>query len=269
MSKVTETIPFPTNTGGGSDVDQPLKVSIVIPTLNEAKNLEHVLPRIPKWVHEVILVDGRSTDNTIDVARSLLPDIVVVMERRRGKGIAVRTGFATATGDIIVMLDADGSMSPEEIPMYVGAVMAGADFVRGSRFMQGGGTNDMEFHRRMGNWGIMMIARALFGGHFSDFCYGYCAFHKRALEKLDLRSSGFEIETEINVRALQAKLRIAEVPSFEHLRIHGTSHLSAIPDGIRIVRIMLNEFFGFERNRFRPFQRLGERLHPPMDEYVA
>lgn len=230
-----------------TEIVEPVKVSVIIPTLNEEKNLQHVLPRIPKWVHEVIIVDGRSTDKTIEVARSLIPDVVVVMEKRKGKGIALRTGFAAATGDIIVMLDADGSMAPEEIPLFVGAVMAGADYVRGSRFMQGGGTDDMEFHRRLGNWGILMIARVLFGGNFTDFCYGYCAFSRNAIKKLELRSTGFEIETEINVRALQTKLRIAEVPSFEAPRVHGKSNLSAIPDGLRIVRVMLNEFFGANR----------------------
>ncbi len=238
-------IPSPADTA--ADMVQPVKVSVIIPTLNEAKNLEHVLPRIPKWVHEIIIVDGRSTDNTVEVARSLIPNVVIVMEPRKGKGIALRTGFAAATGDIIVMLDADGSMAPEEIPLFVGAVMAGADYVRGSRFAQGGGTNDMELHRRIGNWGILMIARMLFGGNFTDFCYGYCAFNRSAIKKLDLRSTGFEIETEINVRALQTKLRIAEVPSFEHPRIHGVSNLSAIRDGLRIVHVMLNEFFGISR----------------------
>lgn len=241
------TLPIPLSSDSVTEIVTPLKVSVIIPTLNEEKNLEHVLPRIPKWVHEVIIVDGRSTDRTVEVAQSLIPDVVVVMEKRKGKGIALRTGFAAATGDIIVMLDADGSMAPEEIPLFVGAVMAGADYVRGSRFMQGGGTDDMELYRRLGNWGILMIARALFGGNFSDFCYGYCAFSRNAIKKLELRSTGFEIETEINVRALQTKLRIAEVPSFEAPRVYGKSNLHAIPDGLRIVRVMLSEFFGAHR----------------------
>lgn len=223
-------------------------VSVVIPTLNEAKNLPHVLPRIPGWVDEVIIVDGRSTDDTIQVARELLPDAIILMEPRKGKGVALRTGFAAATSDIVVMLDADGSMAPEEIPLFVSAIMAGADFVKGSRFMQGGGTDDMEFHRRLGNWGIMMFARVLFGGKFSDFCYGYCAFKNSVFETLQLKSHGFEIETEINVRALQTHLRIAEVPSFEYPRVYGVSNLNAIRDGLRIARTMLNARFGFSRS---------------------
>lgn len=218
-------------------------VSVVIPTLNEAKNLPHVLPRIPSWIDEVVIVDGRSSDNTVEVANQLLPKAKIIMETRKGKGAALRAGFEAATGDIIVMLDADGSMAPEEITLFVGALLAGAEFVKGSRFMQGGGTSDMEFHRYLGNYGLLMIARLLFGGRYSDLCYGYAAFWKYTLPALDLQSDGFEIETEMNVRALRTKLKISEVPSFESERIHGTSNLSAIRDGLRIVRTMLIEYF--------------------------
>jgi glycosyltransferase involved in cell wall biosynthesis len=217
-------------------------VSVVIPTLNEAENLPYVMPRIPAWVDEVVLVDGHSTDGTVQVARQLRPDVKVVMEKRRGKGIALQTGFAAATGDIIVMLDADGSTDPAEIPAYVGALLAGADFAKGSRFLQGGGTADMEVHRKMGNWGFVMLVRLLFGGTYSDLCYGYNAFWARVLPLLDLDGNGFEIETMMNVRALRAGLAIAEVPSFEDRRVHGLSNLRAIPDGWRVLKTIFKEW---------------------------
>lgn len=219
------------------------KVSVVVPTLNEEKNLPHVLPRIPEWVHEVILVDGRSKDRTRAVARELIPDIRIVMERRTGKGAALQAGFAAATGDIIVMIDADGSMAPEEMHSYVGALVAGADFVKGSRFLQGGGTSDMEFYRRLGNWGLMMLVRMGFGGQYSDLCYGYNAFWKHVLPVLDLDADGFEIETLMNIRILKADLNIAEVPSYEDERIHGVSNLRTIPDGFRVLRTIVSEWF--------------------------
>jgi len=229
--------------------EEEIRVSIVIPTLNEAKNLPFVLPRIPKWVHEVIIVDGCSTDDTVEIAKSLIPDIRIVMESRAGKGVALRTGFKASTGNIILMMDADGSMAPEEIPIFVGALMAGADFVKGSRFLQGGGTNDMELYRYLGNWGLLTITRRLFGGKYSDLCYGYCAFWADALPKLDLRSDGFEIETEMNVRALKTRLKVVEVPSFEYERIHGSSNLNAVRDGFRILNTLINEYFDFERRK--------------------
>ena len=216
-------------------------VSVVIPALNEEVNLPHVLPRIPTWVHEVLLVDGHSTDGTVEVARGLRPDIRIIPQEGRGKGAALRTGFAAATGDIIIALDADGSTDPEEIPAYVGTLPSGADFAKGSRFLQGGGTIDMEWYRRLGNWALTMLVRLIFGGQYSDLCYGYNAFWARVLPQLNLDADGFEIETMMNVRALRARLKVTEVPSFEARRINGTSRLRTFPDGWRVLKTILKE----------------------------
>lgn len=218
-----------------------VSISVVIPTLNEAKNLPHVLPRIPGFVDEVVIVDGRSTDNTVEVAQRLLPDCVVVLEHTPGKGAALRSGFAASTGDIIVMMDADGSTDPGEIPAFVGRLMHGADFAKGSRFLEGGGTADMEWHRRAGNWAFTKMVNLLFGVSFSDLCYGYNAFWRWTLEALDLSVDGFEIETSMNVRAVRASLTVAEVPSFERPRISGTSNLNAFRDGLRVLRTIATE----------------------------
>jgi glycosyltransferase involved in cell wall biosynthesis len=217
------------------------RVSFVVPTLNEAKNLPWLLPRIPNWAHEVIIVDGRSTDDTVAVARRLREEVKVVMEPRRGKGAALQAGFRAATGDIIVMLDADGSMVPEEAIVFVGALMAGADLVKGSRFLQGAGTDDMSLFRMLGNWGLTLIVRLLYGGLFSDLCYGYMAFWTRHLATLNCDCDGFEVETLINVRALKNRLKVVEVASFEAPRISGVSNLRAIPDGWRVLKTILRE----------------------------
>jgi glycosyltransferase involved in cell wall biosynthesis len=217
-------------------------VSVVIPTLNEARNLPHVLPKIPADVHEVVIVDGLSPDDTIAVARKIRPDVRVVLHPRRGKGAALRAGFAAATGDIIVMLDADGSTDPAEIPGFVGMLMAGADIAVGSRFIQGGGTADMEKHRQLGNWALTRLVRAAFGGRYSDLCYGYSAFWRDRLPVLDVDCTGFEVETAIHVRAMHAGLKIAEVPSFEARRLHGTSNLNAMRDGFRILGWITREW---------------------------
>ena len=218
-----------------------VRVSAVIPTLNEAENLPHVLPRIPEGVDEVVLVDGHSTDGTVEVARRLYPSIRIVQQDGKGKGNALRCGFAAATGDIIVMLDADGSTDPGEIPAFVGALLAGADFAKGSRFLQGGGTSDMPLYRKMGNWGFVFLVRSLFQGSYSDLCYGYNAFWKRVLPQLALDCNGFEVETLMNIRALRAGLRVVEVPSFEADRVYGTSNLRTFPDGWRVLKTIMRE----------------------------
>ena len=217
------------------------RVSFVVPTLNEAKNLPWLLPRIPKWAHEVVIMDGRSTDDTVAVARRLRPDVKVVMEPRRGKGAALQAGFKAATGDIIVMLDADGSMVPEEAIVFVGALMAGADLVKGSRFLQGAGTDDMSLFRMLGNWGLTMIVRAALRRCVLRPCYGYMAFWSKHVATLNCDCDGFEIETLINVRAMKNHLNIVEVPSFEASRISGESNLRAIRDGWRVLKTILRE----------------------------
>jgi glycosyltransferase involved in cell wall biosynthesis len=194
-------------------------------------------------VDEVILVDGYSTDDTIAVARALLPNIRIVMQKARGKGSALCSGFEAATGDIIVMLDADGSTDPTELHGFVGVLLAGADFAKGSRFMQGGGTADMPLYRKLGNWGFVLSVRTLFGGSYSDLCYGYNAFWRDVLPHLWLDADGFEIETMMNIRALRAGLVVAEVPSFEAERIYGTGRLRTSPDGWRVLKTIVKEWF--------------------------
>jgi glycosyltransferase involved in cell wall biosynthesis len=217
------------------------KISAVLPVLNEEKNLPYVLPGLQAWVDEVVLVDGHSTDRTVEVARQLCPDILVVTQQGRGKGGALRAGFAAATGDIIVMLDADGSTDPAEIPVFVGALMSGADYAKGSRFLHGGGTSDMPLYRKLGNWSFVLMVRLICGGSYTDLCYGYNAFWKRVLPALALDCSGFEIETMMNMRALQVGLKVMEVPSFEAERIYGESHLKTIPDGWRVLKTIITE----------------------------
>ena len=216
-------------------------VSVVIAALNEEENLPHVLPKIPSWVDEVIIVDGGSTDETIAVAQKLNPDVVIVNQLGKGKGDALRLGFEAATKDIIVALDADGSTAPEEIPAFVGALVSGADYVKGSRFLQGGGTADMTLLRKLGNLGLVQLVTLFYGGKFSDLCYGYNAFWRRTLPLLDLDADGFEIETLMNIRALKAQLKVAEVASFEAERIHGESNLNTFKDGWRVLKTILSE----------------------------
>jgi Glycosyl transferase family 2 len=216
-------------------------VSVIIPALNEADNLPYVLPRIPAWVSEVLIVDGWSTDGTPEVAQELMPDVRIIQQSGRGKGNALRTGFAAATGDIIVMLDADGSMDPREIPAFVGALLAGADMAKGSRFLQGGGTRDMPFYRKWGNGVFVLLTNILFGGRYSDLCYGYAAFWRSMVPALCIDCDGFEVETLLNVRALRAGWRVSEVPSFEAPRVHGIGRLRTIPDGWRVLKSLLRE----------------------------
>ena len=234
---------------------QQPRISIVVPALNEARNLAAVLPTLPP-VHEVILVDGGSVDGTVDTARATLPGIKVVRQLRRGKGNALAAGFAQVTGDVVVMFDADGSADPAEIPAFVAALVAGADFAKGSRFAPGGGSTDITPIRHAGNKFLNTVMNVSFRTRFTDLCYGYNAFWADLIPVLDLpdheivvpRSvgmlwgDGFEIETLINCRFAAAGVTIAEVPSVERDRIHGTSNLRAVSDGLRVLRTLRTEY---------------------------
>ena len=222
------------------------RVSVVVPTYNEARNLPHVFSSLPAGLHEVIVVDGHSIDDTIEVARALRPDVRIVRQNRRGKGNAMACGFAAVTGDIVVMLDADGSADGQEIERFVAALTAGADFAKGTRFARDGGSSDITRTRAWGNRWLNRAANVLFGTRYTDLCYGYNAFWTHCLSSLDLDpgtehgdvklwGDGFEIETIINTRMAKAGMQITEVPSYEHPRLHGTSNLNTWRDGFRVL----------------------------------
>jgi hypothetical protein len=227
--------------GNGHSGRRTMSVSVVIPTLNEEKNIAWVLERMPPIVDEVVLVDGHSSDHTVEVARAIRPDIVVLSQHYRGKGDAARVAFAAATGDLIVMIDADGSMEPAEIHRYVTPLVNGYDFVKGSRFLAGGGSTDLTALRRIGNQTLVRITNSMFLVRFTDLCYGFCSFRRDCLPALALTAHGFEIETELVIHALKANLRIAEVPSTELPRRCGTSNLHTFRDGQRVLRTLIRE----------------------------
>jgi hypothetical protein len=226
-------------------------ISVVIPTLNEAANLPHVLARIPSMVTEVLLVDGHSTDDTIAVARAIRPDIRVVLQDEVGKGNALACGFAAASGDIIVMIDADGSNDPAEIPQFVEALLSGSDFAKGSRFTQGGDSTDITPLRKAGNRVLGLTVNVLFGTRYTDLCYGYNAFWSHCLPHMRITCAGFEVETLINVRVARAQLAVAEVPSVEHERLTGESNLHVVRDGLRILWAIVQERFPSRRQADR------------------
>lgn len=233
------------------------RISVVVPVRNEARNLEIILPaiaRVQPAVHEIIVVDGNSTDGSVAAARATLPWARVITQTRCGKGNAMACGFAAATGDVLVMLDADGSADPGEIPRFVAALVAGADFAKGSRFVAGGGSEDITSLRKGGNAALNGVANAFFGTCYTDLCYGYNAFWADLLPVLELPAidaeagagemlwgDGFEIETVLNCRVAAAGLHIVEVASVERRRIYGQSNLRTFRDGARVLRTLLAE----------------------------
>lgn len=227
---------------GNSDVLIKPTIEVVIPTLNEAKAIGQVLRGVRKYADRILVIDGHSSDGTAEIARKL--GARVVMQNSSGKGSALREAFEYTDCDIIVMIDADGSMKPREIPSLVEAMAPGVDLVKGSRFLPGGYSEDMSFIRKIGNWLFLSLVNGLWSTNYTDLCYGLGAIRKEALERLfsHLKSESFEIETEICIKAKKLGLKVVEVPSIELRRRHGKSNLRAILDGLRILRTIAREF---------------------------
>jgi histidinol-phosphate phosphatase family protein len=225
------------------DSAQRIKVTMVVPTRNEALNLGEFLPQISEEI-QVLVVDGQSTDGTPEVARKLRPSTAILTQTGRGKGNAMKQGFAAAAGEYIVTFDADGSFSLAEVARFVEPLINGYDLVKGSRFIHGAGTSDMPFVRRFGNWCFVTFANLLFGTRYTDLAYGYHAFRKSAVQKLDIRSDGFEIDTELYLKAHKYGLRVLEVPSYEGKRKFGQGNLKSLSDGWRILKMILKVRFG-------------------------
>jgi glycosyltransferase involved in cell wall biosynthesis len=189
-----------------------------------------------------VIVDGQSTDGTIETIKDIRPDAKIIIEKPGGKGKALKTGFENSSGDLIVMMDADGSNDPGEMRQLIEPLLDGYEVSKGSRMLPGGGSDDMTLFRKFGNSIFVGLVNTIYGANYTDLCYGYRAFKREALEELKCNSSGFEIETQQSIRIRKAGLKVIEVPSFEARRIHGESNLNSFKDGWRILNVIAGEY---------------------------
>lgn len=218
------------------------KISVVIPTLNEFENIKEVFPNIPEFIDEIVVVDGNSIDGTREEIKKFRKDVQIIIENPSGKGAAMKTGFEKATGDLIIIMDADGSHNPGEFKALLEPILDGYDVSNGSRLLPGGGSDDFTPFRRLGNKIFVTMVNIMYGSNYTDLCYGYRAFKKEALEKIQCCSNGFEIETEQSILMKKAGLRVKEVPSFESRRKNGNSNLRTFRDGYRILNVIVKEY---------------------------
>lgn len=209
-------------------------IEVILPTLNEQFTIGDVLKRTWQYADQITVIDGYSTDKTVAVAKE--HGARVVYQNGFGKGDALREALNHCEGEVIVLMDADGSMIPDEIPQFVKEIRSGADIAKGSRFIEGGKTEDMSWLRKMGNKFFVLLVNLITRSNFTDLCYGYVAFRRDAVKKLSslLEADGFDIETELLIKAKKLGLKIVEVPSFELKRPYGQSKLRTFRDGLKI-----------------------------------
>jgi glycosyltransferase involved in cell wall biosynthesis len=219
-------------------------VSIIIPVINEVENIPLVLPRIPSMqeIGEIILVDGGSRDGTVEAAKTVLPTVHIVRQGGTGKSDAVRCGVQASRGEYVLILDADGSHDPSDIPRFIDFAKSGYDLVKGSRLLPGGGSHDETWLRRALVRLTDIVANALWGTDFTDIVFGMFLIHRQRFLDLRLTSNGFAIETQCMARSMQRGYRIKEIPVIERPRLRGRSHLSIFRDGWYIGSTVFVEF---------------------------
>ena len=215
-------------------------VSIVIPTLNEEGNIARLLFSINKEINyikpEIIVVDGYSVDRTVKIARE---NGAKIYFNKGGKGSALIKGISKSKGDIVIFMDADLSHKPTELRRLISAIDSGYDVCMGSRFLDGGGSDDISFVRKLGNYFFIWLINSIYGSKYTDICYGYRSFSKKALKKLNLKEASFGIETEISIKAKKQGLKVLEIPSFERKRYTGAGKLMTLRDGLIILSVIL------------------------------
>ncbi|MFC1906665.1 glycosyltransferase family 2 protein [Chloroflexota bacterium] len=217
------------------------RISVIICTLNEEQNLPHILPKVPEWVDEILLVDGHSIDKTVKMAKKICPEIKVLYQPDKGKGNALRYGVQQASGQIIVTLDADGSTNPEDLPKFIKPLLDGYDFAKGSRFLEG--SPILSRLRRFGNKLFVWMTNILYGTEYTDLCAGLNAFWARIFPKLDPEGTSALWEPTINIRLKKRKLKVIEVPQRDNGRIAGRCEADPLRQGLRILRIIIEERF--------------------------
>jgi len=240
--------------------------TLIVPTKNEANNLGRLLPLIPEFIDEIIVVDANSKDNTSEIVKNSNKAIKLVNQQSKGKGGALAKGLSISRGDFTFMIDADGSMDPDELVLFAKELSSGCSIVKGSRFLESAGSDDITKFRQFGNNFLTKLANLLYKVRWTDLAYGYAGFSRNAIETLNLINldnkipsnfstrkmaygQGFEIETLIFCRAVRRGLQVKEIPSWERERWEGDSNLKSIPDGIRALTALLVERF---TNAYRP-----------------
>ncbi len=221
-----------------------MKLSVIIPTHNEEQNLPVVLSHIPYHpdIEEVLLVDGHSSDRTIETARRVYPGIKILQQTGRGKGNAIVCGALAAIGDYFLVIDGDGSQLPEEIPAYMEEARYGCDLVKGSRYMAGGFSEELTWDRRIVTHIAQFIANKLWKTDFSDICFGMFLIKRSRFIELGIQSQRHDVEWELMAKAAKHNFSIIEVPSYEARRISGRSHVSYFRDGWMIARTIFRQY---------------------------
>jgi glycosyltransferase involved in cell wall biosynthesis len=224
-----------------------MKLSILIPCFNERKTIEEILSRVEGCAHqpkEIIVIDDGSTDGTREILRRRPPrdaERIIFHEENRGKGAALKTGMAAATGDVIIVQDSDLEYDPNEIPRIIEPIIAGrADVVYGSRFIGSGAHRVLFFWHRMGNGFLTLMSNMFADLNFTDIETGYKAFRAEIVKCMTLEEPRFGFEPEITAKIAKIpNIRIYEVGISYYGRSYAEGKKIGWKDGFRAVYCIL------------------------------
>lgn len=218
-----------------------MKVSLIIPTKNEANSIERTLSEVPKgFVDEILVVDGNSTDGTPAIVKRL--GCRVIEGVGGGYGTAIRRGIKESTGDILIFMDADGSHNPKDIPRLLEKIKEGYDVGWGSRFLPGGGSADNTLVRSFGNWFFTLLTRIVQGLKVADILYTFSAFKRDIFNKIELETPGFELCIELPLKAHKAGFKFGEIACFERKRFADKTKVSDLMDGWKILLAIIKRY---------------------------
>jgi len=215
-----------------------MKVSIIIPALNESESIRKVLEEIPKGIaDEIIVSDGHSTDGTQSIAREM--GCRVIEQKGKGFGAGVDSGIKEAKGDVVVVVNADGSQNPRDIPRLLEKIKEGYDLVLASRYLPGSGSDDDTILHYFGNKIFTLLCNKCYGVGVSDSLYFFLSAKKKVFDTLKLRSHNSGYCIELLIKAHRAGFRITEIPSFERKRMGGKAKVNAFRNGFQILLTLL------------------------------
>ena len=225
-----------------------LETSLVILTRNEINGVRVLLDLIPfEAVDEHFLVDYMSDDGTVDFIKK--KGIQIINQKKPGRGEAFRLASKTAKGKYLVFFSPDGNEDPADIPRLIAKIKQGYDMVIASRFLPGSRNEEDRYFFKPRAWGnrvFTLIANLIWnkkGIYITDAINGYRAITRLAFNNLKLDAEGYTVEYQMSIRAMQKKMKIAEIPTIEGERIGGESKVKTIPTGLRFLSFLIKEIF--------------------------